>query len=118
MDLRKDLEILVLLYTLIAAINFLLSVFLTEFLTERFLSQMEGFSSVYTLIPFNFLMDYSGYTYNLVVGIWLFVIVRRENGNAIHWLVFGLLAHLYAAVIYLFVRISEIQSKRPPSAIP
>lgn len=42
-----------------------------------------------------------------VVAAWLFGIARREGGRSLLWLLFGLVGHLFAAVIYLALKIYE-----------
>ena len=55
---------------------------------------------------------------NLVVGVWLYVRGRKEGGRAILWLLFGVVAHFYAALLYLGLKIYEQQKANNKSLQP
>ena len=46
---------------------------------------------------------------NFVVGIWLYHQIKSEKGRKWIWLLFGLVAHFYAAIIFIALKINEAQ---------
>lgn len=46
---------------------------------------------------------------NIVVGIWLYLRSKEDDGRAILWLLFGIVAHYFAALMYIGLKIYEQQ---------
>ena len=105
MNLRKEIETLAMWY--IPAVLFV--VIATAIMTGYFQDMVRSqHASLGTWISFySLLQGLIQLVDNLVVGIWLFLRSKSENGNRFLWLLFGLAAHLFAAVIYLALRIYE-----------
>jgi hypothetical protein len=53
------------------------------------------------------LMRYMEFGDNLVVAIWLYFQARRDSGRKWIWAFFGFVAQLFAAVIYLGLKLYE-----------
>ena len=46
---------------------------------------------------------------NILIGIWLFVIVKKEKeGTPFFWLMLGIFTGVFAAILYFLVRIHQI----------
>ena len=46
---------------------------------------------------------------NILIGIWLFVIVKKEKeGTPFFWLMLGVFTGVFAAILYFLVRIHQI----------
>lgn len=61
-----------------------------------------GFLSFFSIIPMILKTSI-----NLVVAIWLYSVISKSSGNKYIWFLFGLIAHLYAVIIYIGLVIYE-----------
>lgn len=105
MELRKEIETLAIWYIPAVAFVLIATAFLTGYAQEIMRDQT---ASPGTL--FSFLSLAQGLIHsvdNLVVGIWLFLRSSKEDGRRYLWSLFGLAAHLFAAIVYLALRIYE-----------
>lgn len=100
MALRKEIEKLILwyLFTLFLAIP------IGYILTYIAKDQTAGFTVTYVIFPISFIVKHLE---NIIIGIWIYQIAKQSSQKYILWSVFGLVAHLYAAVIYLVLYVYE-----------
>lgn len=107
MELRKDLETLIVWYVPIAIVTFIISGILSGY----FYSITGDTVTLGTKVSFvawaNQIFSYAD---NLVVGIWLFNIRRRANDRPFIWAAFGLITHFFAVTIYICTLIYEQKS--------
>lgn len=104
-ELRREIELLAIWYIPVAIATIIASGLYTSYFNELMSGQdisMGATLGFLTAVPaFINLID------NVVVGVWLFALVREQHGRYLLWLVFGVFAHLFAAVIYIALRIYE-----------
>lgn len=101
MDLRKEIERLI--YWYVPAIIVALAV---GFVLSSYIKATSDTSSivVWTYSSINILINY---LHHIVVAIWLYVISKQLNQKYGLWSLFGLVAHLFAAVIFLVLYVYE-----------
>ena len=56
-----------------------------------------------TLLPYHLLA--------FIIGFWLFFQVKKQNGRAVLWLFFGLVANLFSVLFYFLIRYFESQKE-------
>lgn len=105
MNVRNELERLALWYVPVAVLAAVASTLISGVLQERLASGELTIGS--TIGLFQLLPASIGLADNIVVGLWLFGLSRKEGGRSLLWFIFGLVAHLFAAVIYVSMRIYE-----------
>ncbi|MDD5385736.1 MAG: hypothetical protein PHQ22_00905 [Sulfuricurvum sp.] len=95
MNMRKEIERLIYWYVPVIIVALIIGFALSSYIKyTNHLSSKEVwfYSSVNILI---------NYLHHFVIAIWLYVISKQLNQKYILWSLFGLVAHLFAAVIYL-----------------
>lgn len=101
MNMRKEIERLIYWYVLAvivaSAVGFTLSSYIR---TTNDTSSI----TVWSYTSINMLINY---LHHIVVAIWLFVISKKLNQKYVLWSLFGLVAHLFAVVIFLVLYIYE-----------
>ena len=103
--MRKDIEILAIWYIPVVILMAGISAYYSDFFNELFL---EGSSRVGVTLHFYALLPMAVKTAdNLVVAVWLFFMVKKEEGRPLLWAILGLVTHLYAALLYVGLRIYE-----------
>jgi hypothetical protein len=108
MNLRKEIEALAVWYVPVVIATIIASSLLTGRLNE--LIKYEDVS-VGTMMSFMAAIpSLIGLADNLVVGIWLYLIVKGEDGRSVLWFSFGLFAHLFAAIAYICLKLYELQA--------
>lgn len=105
MDLRKDIESLAIWYIPVVILLYVIfgayAGYLKEFL-DHGVSSIGTTISMITLLPASInLAD------NVVVAIWLYLMTRREQGRSILWFMLGMVANLFAAIMYICLCIYE-----------
>ena len=109
--MRKEIETLATWYIPVSIVAFIVSVLMTSTLAHEF-GSVFGEGSPSSIIRLYFLPGITrliGFADNLVVGIWLFFQVKRGDGRKALWFLFGLFAHLFAAIIYIGLTLFEQQ---------
>ena len=107
MELRKQVESLALWYIPAFIIMGLLSSVTSGLLEQLF---KDGIISPSTTVPFFYAIgSFVSNIDNLVVGVWLLAQSKKENSKPILWFLFGVVAHFYAAIIYIGLKIYENQ---------
>jgi hypothetical protein len=101
MDIRKEIERLI--YWYIPAIIVAL---LLEYVLTGYIKASHSLSSImlWSSIGINIVISH---LHNIVVAIWLYLVSKQLNQKYILWSLFGLVAHLFAAVIFLVLYVYE-----------
>ncbi len=101
MNLRKEIEKLILWYIpAMLLVNFLAMAFLADIKSVNGMS----FSLTYAMLIITFLIKN---IHSIVVAIWLYSLAKRMEQKYILWALFGLVAHLYAAVTFVILNLLE-----------
>ena len=100
MNLRKEIEKLIFWYLIALIIAMPIGYILT--LIAK--GQTAGFIIAYVVFPISFIMSHLE---NLVVAFWISQIAKQSNQRYILWTLFGLVAHLFAVVIFIALNIVE-----------
>lgn len=112
MDIRKDIETLAIWYIPVMIIMVIASGLYAGYFKEVISSGPTSIGSTlsfFTLVPALFkLAD------NIVIAVWLYFMARKEGGRTALWFLFGLVAHLFAAIIYIGLRLYEQQAFNNP----
>ena len=107
MEIRKEIESLALWYNPAFLIIFLASAVYSGYLKE--IIEMGEATTGVSIAFFTMVLKLIQNIDNLVVGVWLFIQAKKENGKPLLWFLFGLVAHFYAAIIYIGLKIYENQ---------
>ena len=103
MEIRKEIESLALWYIPIFLVTLigtsLYSGFLKSFVET---DQLSSGATITFLFMFSQVISNID---NIVVGIWLYFRSKDEDGRAVLWLLFGVVAHFFAALIYICIKI-------------
>lgn len=101
MDLRKEIERLIYWYvpTIIVALvlGFVLSSYIKS-TNDTSSIVVWGYSSINILI---------NYLHHIVVAVWLYTLSKKLNQKYVLWALFGLVAQLFAAVIFIVLYVYE-----------
>ena len=99
--MRKEIETLARWYIPVYIVTLIISVVITQYVKETFPSR--------SFLSLNLLWLYSliRYTDSLVIAIWLYFQSKRDSGRKWIWAFFGFVAHLFAVVLYLALKIYE-----------
>jgi len=117
MDLRKEIEKLAIWYIPVSIAMILATSAYSSYF--RHIASGEGATVGSTIAFFAGIPALIQMADNIVVGIWLFFLARREGARPMLWLLFGLFAHLFAAVIYIALRLYEAQAfNKQPKPTP
>ena len=112
--MRKEIETSARWYIPVYIITLAISVFGSFFLGDMIIKKdIPGPGSIYFML----LSTLTKYLDNLVIAIWLYFQLKNDSGRKWIWLFFGLVAHLYAAVLYLGLKIYEQRNKTFNNAI-
>ncbi len=107
MEIRKEIESLALWYIPAFVIMLIFSSIYSGYLSE--LMDMGKVKTGTSVLFASMVLQFIGNIDNLVLGFWLFMQAKKENGKTILWFFFGLVAHFYAAIIYIGLKIYEHQ---------
>jgi hypothetical protein len=101
MNMRKEIERLI--YWYVPAIIIVLVV---GFTLSAYINSTKDTSSVvvWSYASINILISH---LHHIIVAIWLYVISKQLNQKYILWSLFGLVAHLFAVVIFLVLYVYE-----------
>ena len=100
MNLRKEIEKLILWY--LSALVLAIPVgFILTYIAK---GQTVGFMIAYVIMPLIFVAEHLE---NIVIAIWIYQIAKKNNQKYIIWALFGLVAHLFAAVIFITLNVLE-----------
>lgn len=116
MELRKEVESLALWYIPAFVVVALASSLYSGYVKD--LMELGEASPGVTLSLLSALGMFINLVDNVVVGVWLYVRGRKDGGRAILWLLFGAVAHFYAALLYLGLKIYEQQKAYNKSLQP
>lgn len=108
MNLRKEIETLSIWYIPVAIAMVLASGLVSNYFQQ--ITSTTGTTIGSTVAFLAGLPKLIQLADNLVVGIWLYHMAGKEGGRKALWLIFGVFAHLFAAAIYVGVRIYEQQA--------
>ena len=109
-DMRKEIETLLIWYIPVHIAAIIVDLLMTSTLAHEVGSVLgEGAPLSLTLSFFPGITRLIGFADNLVVGIWLFFQAKRGDGRNALWFLFGLFAHLFAAIIYIGLTLFEQQ---------
>ena len=110
-DMRKEIETLLIWYIPVHIAAIIVDLLMTSTLAHEVGSVLgDGAPLSLTLSCFPGITRLIGFAYNLVVGIWLFFQAKRGgDGRKALWFLFGLFAHLFAAIIYIGLTLFEQQ---------
>jgi hypothetical protein len=101
MNLRKEIEKLI--YWYIPAIM------ITYFVGTVVTAQVKQINGITPLLSYGFLGStlLLNHMHSIVVAIWLYFLAKKMKQRYVLWTLFGLVAHLFAAVIYLVIHLLE-----------
>ena len=105
MNLRKDIESLAYCY-IPTVLIMSLATFFYSFEIKNLFSDINQLTSS-TVVFMSIINQLIACIDNIVVAIWLFIMSKRKNEKPILWFLFGLVAHLFAALIFLALKIYE-----------
>lgn len=107
MEIRKEIESLAIWCIPAAVVVALMSALITGYAKDIIL---DGGATPGTTLSFiTALGMFIKLINNFVVGIWLYLRSKEENGRPILWLLFGVVAHYFAALMYIGLKIYEQQ---------
>ncbi|MBT5935207.1 hypothetical protein [uncultured Sulfurimonas sp.] len=101
MHLRKEIEKLIYWYVPAYIISITLGWFLVEYMKA---TEESARIIAYVIFPLGFFISY---LHNIVIAIWLYNISKQSNQKYKLWALFGLVAHLYALVIFIIINFIE-----------
>ena len=116
MEIRKEIESLALWYIPAFVLTLIFSAIYSGYLKE--LMDMGEVTTGKSIVFASMVLNFIGNIDNLVLGAWLFMQSKKENGKPILWFFFGLVAHFYAAIIYIGLKIYENQKAYNKSLQP
>jgi len=112
MDIRKEIETLAIWYIPVMIIMVIASGLYAGYFKGILSSGQTSIGSTLsflTLVPALIkLAD------NVVIAIWLYFMAKKEGGRTLLWFLFGVVAHLFAAIIYIGLRLYEQQASNNP----
>ena len=103
MEIRKEIESLAIWYVP----AFIIMVFASGLYSGYFKEVMEmgqAFTNK-TFVFVSLVASLINHIDNIVLGIWLYLKGKKEGGRAILWLMFGIVAHFFAVIIYIGIKI-------------
>lgn len=112
MDIRKEIETLAIWYIPAVIMTGIASALYTGYFKEVFSSNSTNIGSTLSFLTAT--LTLIKLPDNIVVGVWLYSSVGKEGGRTTLWFVFGLVAHLFAAIIYIVLRMYEQQAFNNP----
>lgn len=105
MELRKEIESLAIWYIPVVVLMSIVAAAYTGFLKEMLSADGLTMGTQVALITMG--PKLIQFATNIVVGIWLYRLAKKEGGRQSLWLLFGLVVNLGAALIYIGLRIYE-----------
>jgi hypothetical protein len=112
MDIRKEIETLAIWYIPAVIMAGIASGLYTGYFKEVLSS--DPTSTWSTLSFLTATLTLINLADNIVIGVWLYFLVEKEEGRTGLWFVFGLAAHLFAALIYVVLRVYEQKAFNNP----
>ncbi len=101
MNLRKEIEKLIYWYIPVYIIGYFVASVLAVY--YKAIPNSES-----TLVAIGLIVTYfANHLPNFVIAIWLYNIAKQTNQKYILWTLFGLVAHLFAVVIFIALNIVE-----------
>ena len=101
MNLRREIEKLIYWYVPVYIIGYFIGSVFSTYYKAIPSSEME-------LTALGLAMTYfTSNLQNIVIAIWLYNISKKSNQKYIIWALFGLVAHLYAAIIFIILNLLE-----------
>lgn len=101
MDLRKEVERLIYWYVPIILVTLVLG-----FIIAGYIKSSNDTSSMivwgYTSINM-----FINHLHHIVVAVWLYTLSKKLNQKYVLWALFGLVAHLFAAAIFIVLYVYE-----------
>jgi len=107
MEIRKEIESLAIWYIPGFIVAFIASSILSG--SAREIIDFGEVTPATEIVLTTSIISLAGLIDNAVVAIWLYIQGKKEKGRPILWFLFGLVAHFYAALIYIGLRIYEEQ---------
>ena len=108
MDIRKEIETLASWYIPAVIITGIATSIYTGYFKEVFSSNATNMGS--TLSFLSATLTLIRLPDDIVVAVWLYSSVGKEGGRSTLWFIFGLVANLFAAIIYIVLRMYEQQA--------
>ncbi len=101
MNLRKEIEKLIYWYVPAIIVALVLG-----FIIAAHIKSTNDTSSmaVWTYSSINILINY---LHHIVVAVWLYILSKKLDQKYILWALFGLVAHLFAVVIFIVIYVYE-----------
>lgn len=105
MNFRKEIERLISWYIPSIILSLVVGYILSSYIKY---TNDSSSVAVWSYIGSNILINH---LHNIVVAIWLYIISKRLNQKYILWSLFGLVAHLFAVVIFLVLYFYETNNR-------
>jgi ABC-type methionine transport system permease subunit len=105
MNLRKEIEKLLYWYIPIFIISSVLSSTIATYV-KSFNGEPIALTSVVIMLSM-----FIGFLDNIVVGVWLYFIAKKYNQKYILWSLFGFVANIFGAVLFIALYIYEESNK-------
>jgi hypothetical protein len=107
MEIRREIESLALWYIPVFIAVTIITTFLTGYANSLVETGQATPAKYFAQI--SILSTFLNFIDNFVVGIWLYIRGKGEGGRAVLWLIFGIAAHFFAALMYIGIKIYEQQ---------
>ncbi|MFT5662589.1 MAG: hypothetical protein ACI9TV_003246 [Sulfurimonas sp.] len=101
MNLRKEIEKLIYWYVPTYIIAITLGYYLVAFIKTI---PDSAHIIAYIYLPLTYFINN---LHKIVIAVWLYNIAKQSNQKYILWALFGLVAHLYAVVIFIIINFLE-----------
>ncbi len=101
MNIRKEIETLLLWYIPTILITMTLGVIVTA--QVKSINEY-SFGLTTAAIAISYLTNH---LHNIVIAIWLYILAKKLNQKYILWSLFGLLGHLFAVIIFIALKLLE-----------
>ena len=111
MNIRKEIEKL--LYWYIPA-YFLSAITAFGFISYNKHLDDPAWIAAYIIVPLGILMKHLD---NIVIAVWLYTLAKQLNLKYKLWALFGLIAHVFAAVLFIVLYIYEETNSRKVSEV-
>jgi len=105
MNLRKEIEKLLYWYIPMFIISNIAASIIGTFI-KSFNGEPIALTSLLVILSI-----FIGHLGNIVVGIWLYFIAKKYNQNYILWSLFGFVANIFGAVLFIALYIYEESNK-------
>ena len=105
MNFRKEIERLIYWYIPSIIVSLVVGYILSVYIKS---TNDSSSIAAWSYISSNILINH---LHNIIVAIWLYVISKRLNQKYILWSLFGLVAHVFAVVIFLILYFYETNNR-------